>query len=365
MKMLKRKNIQDSTVKSILEVIYAKSKHELNKENIRRKVRVENVMAATYMLNPRAMYHDCREAARRVLSYPDITTDEVRNRAEDIKLTEHSVTKTLAAWALEEVLLIYEAMSGNEEALATARSNFNSGCPDLSYRHPMLERFVLAGIFNCIPEFAETDGKEHIIGLGRTYSRMAIRSILECISFDLENSRGTSEPIADISALRREVYLARRELQEYREIVEAADAEFENKLEELTSREIVSFFSRLNNEKYGYLIDSLYLQKRACAEAKKLGEVTYRLEGIPVFLDRLMSFLRDAGIAPAAAFAPGTLQRLTLGQMEGCAFEPSPGRKKPITEDELIRVRVISSGWRLGDKVISLPVFQEEGEEGE
>ena len=144
-------------------------------------------------------------------------------------------------------------------------------------------------------------------------------------------------------------------------MVESADAEFEDKLQELKQQEIAAFFSALNNEKYGYLVDTLYLQKRVCAELKKKGEsFPYAASGIPVFLDRLISFLRDVGVSPVSRFAPHSIQKLTLAQMEGYSFEPSPERKTPIKDDELVTVKVISSGWKLGDVIFSYPVLQEE-----
>ena len=199
--------------------------------------------------------------------------------------------------------------------------------------------------------------------LQNEYTENDVQIILNSIAYDIAESKGDTEieQMTDISALRREVYLARKELQEYRELVEAADADFEDKLEELKQQEIASFFSALNNEKYGFLIDSLYLQKRACMDLKKSGEkLPYSLEGVPAFMDRLLSFLRDAGISPASRFAPHSTQKLTLEQMQGCRFEPLPERKAPIKEGEAVIVNVLSSGWKLGNTVISYPVLQED-----
>ena len=96
-------------------------------------------------------------------------------------------------------------------------------------------------------------------------------------------------------------------------------------------------------------------------DLKKSGEkLPYSLEGIPAFMDRLLSFLHDAGISPASRFAPHSTQKLTLEQMQGCRFEPLPERKAPIKEGEAVIVNVLSSGWKLGNTVISYPVLQED-----
>jgi hypothetical protein len=144
-------------------------------------------------------------------------------------------------------------------------------------------------------------------------------------------------------------------------VVAAADAEFENKLEELKQQEIMSFFSALNNEKYGYLLDSVYLQWKACGEVRRNGEkLPYVLEGVPAFFDRFMQFIRDVGISPVTKCAPNSTQNLTLAQMEGFSFEPSDKRTKPVREGEHVKVKVVSSGWKLGNAIISNPVIHEE-----
>lgn len=363
MSILKKKNVENRIIKSILDIVNEKSKTELSSEKMRRNVKLENLMIRAYLNDPTINYAVCRKTVQPLIPEYYLEDADIKARAESLKLSERNVRCELSAWAGKVVEQIYNGMAGEAEAIKKADAMVAGKYSDTEKHHQAGDQFVLAAMFECIPELIGKAEREDILKLGRKYSRVCLKNILNSIAYDIAESNGDSEieQMTDISALRREVYLARKELQEYRELVEAADADFEDKLEELKQQEIASFFSALNNEKYGFLIDSLYLQKKACMDLKKNGEkLPYAAEGIPAFMDRLLGFLRDSGISPASKFAPHTTQKLTLAQMEGCRFEPLPERNTPIKDGEAVTVKVLSSGWKLGNTVISYPVLQED-----
>ncbi len=363
MMTLKKRDVSDQIIKSILDIVNEKSKTELSSEKLRKNVKLENLMVRAYLSEPMINYAVCRKTVQPMIPEYYLEDTIIRGRAESIKLSERTVRSELAAWAYKVVELIYAGMAGDVEAMEKAVELVAGNYSDVEKYHSAQYTYVLTAMFEFIPELAETEERDAILKLGRKYCKVCLKNILNSITYDIAESNGDPEieRMTDIPALRREVYLARKELQEYRELVEAADADFEDKLEELKQQEIVSFFSSLNNERYGFLIDSLYLQSRACTEAKKSGErIPYAMEGVPAFMDRLLSFLRDAGISPASKFAPHSTQILTLEQMEGCRFEPMPDRNTPIKAGETVTVKVISSGWKLKDTVISYPVLQED-----
>lgn len=363
MNILKKKNVPERIINSILDIVNEKSKTEMTSEKMRKTVKLENLMVRAYIGNPAINYAVCRKTVQPFIPEWYLEDGDIKERADRMKLSERTVRSEIAAWANKVVELIYNGMAGDMDSIKAAETMVDGKYSDTEKYHYTQEQFVLATMFESIPELIDREERDEILKLGRKYCQLCLKSILSSITYDIAEVNGEPEieQMTDISALRREVYLARKELQEYRELVEAADADFEDKLEELKKQEIASFFSALNNEKYGFLIDSLYLQKKACMDLKKNGEkLPYAAEGIPAFMDRLLGFLRDAGISPASKFAPHSTQKLTLEQMEGCRFEPFPERKTPIKEGEVVTVKVISSGWKLGDTVISYPVLQED-----
>ncbi len=363
MNVLEKRTISEKALNSILEIIREKSSIEPRGINQRTRIKLENLMIKTYLGDPYISYSMCRKTIQSMIPEYALTDASVRIVAEDERLSEREVRKKLAEWAYDVVKNIYEGMTGDTKALENAKKMVYGRYSETEKYHFAQEQFVLHAMFMYIPDLMQKPEREMILKLGRKYCVVCLRTIISSICYDIAAPDDNSEldNITDLPTLRRAVYMARQELNEYRGLVEAGDAEFEDKLDELKNQELSAFFSALNNEKYGFLIDTLYLQKRAFTELKKDGEkIPYIIEGAPAFIDRLMSFLRDSGINPASKFAPHTTQYLTLEEMEGCRFEPSSERTAPIGEKERVKVKVISSGWKLKDTVISYPILQED-----
>ena len=363
MNLLENRNISEHTIKSILDIVNEKSKVKLNSDKKRTIAKLENLMIRAYLHDPTMNYAVCRKRVQPQIMEYYLEDNDIKRRAEMLKMSERTIRSELVSWAYRVVELIYAGMAGDEAAIKKADEMVAGQYSQNGKYHHAQEQLVLAALFEFVPELVNTKERDAVLELGRKYACVCLHYILNSISYDIAESNGDPEieKMTDLISLRREVYLARKELQEYKKLVESADAEFEDKLEELKQQEIASFFSALNNEKYGYLIDSVYLQKRACMDLKRSGErLPYSVEGIPALLDRFLAFLRDAGVSPASRFAPHSTQKLTLEQMEGCRFEPLPERITPIKEREAVTVKVLSSGWKLGDAVISYPVLQED-----
>lgn len=363
MKLLEKRNVKSGIKDNILEIVLEKSKVPLSSDKMKKHVGLENLMIRAYLEDPMMNYASCRKAVQPDLEGMFLDDGIIRRRAEEMKLSERSTRSALSEWAGEVVEKIYEGMAGSKEALTEAVDMVAGRYSSDERYHFAQEQFVLHGMFERIPQLRESEGRNAILKLGRRYCKICLSLILNSIEYDISShdEEDTMELITDPTQLRREIYLARKELSDYRELVAAADAEFEDKLEELKQQEIVSFFSSLNNEKYGFLIDSLYLQKMACDEIRKSGEkIPYLLDGIPPFLTNLLGFLIDSGISPASRFAPHSTQYLTLEMMVGCRFEPLPERTEPIKEGEVVKVKVVSAGWKYGNSVISYPILQED-----
>jgi len=354
-------NVKPVVTEHILAVIREKAKNPISSGDMIQTVKLEHLMMRHYLDNPGAFYGGCREAVQPLI--PELRLDDqtIRRRAEGMRLSERTVRAELAAWVKDVCALLYAGMGGDRKAIAEAEKKLTSPYrDDLRSMHPAQSELVLNGLFCTVPELKDTPERDEIFKLGRRYSRAALSGIVNSITYDIGIE---DDPLAGLTReeLEREVYLARRELCEYRALVEAADREFEDKLRERSQQEVQSFFAALNNEKYGFLIDSLYLNKRACMEARLSGEqIPYSMQGVPVTIDRLLTFLRDSGVAPASRFTPHSTYSLRLSDMDGCRFEPSPERKTPIAPGERVTVKVLSAGWKKGDVVFAYPVLQEE-----
>ncbi len=363
-KILTKRNIPQTMLDNILGVVKSTPSSHRRPKFVRQTIRCENLMLRTYLDRPLLHYSSCRKAIQPDFNNLELTDLYIAKHAETLKMSDKNERQIISRWAYEIVSDLYEGMAGNSKLFETTRARIEKPClRTLTEPHIAQERAILFGLFEWIPELAGAEERSALLSIGKDHCRICLSKILDNISFDL-NQKAASEEIGtsmSTEALIRELYLAKRELREYRELVEASEAEFENKLDELKSREFSEFFSALNNEKYGYMIDSVYLLVKACAEIKKSGiGLPYAVSGVPAFLERFLQFLRDSGISPASKFPPHSTQYLTLAQMDGCRFEPHPDRSKPLAKNDTVKVKVMSSGWKYGDAIISYPVLQEE-----
>lgn len=359
-----KKPINDQILRNVLDIVREKGKDELASEEKRNTARLQTEMLRVYLKDPAINYSACRKIVQTMIPEVHLSDTNIRIHAERMRISERTVRAKLIEWAIQVTEQIREGMTGDGEAIDKAKTMIlEKFSPSEKHRHDMQNAVVLTALFEFIPELAVSEERNDIPKFGKTYRNVCLKNILDSIAYDIAESNVDPEieKLTNVGDLRKKIYMARNELQEYRSLVEAAYYERDSKLEEFKHQEIASFFSALNDEQHGYLIDSLYLLKKACAEYKKSGEVfPYLLEGIPAFFDRLLGFLCEAGISPACKFAPHSIQKLTLDQMDGCRFEPLPERKTPIKEGEAVTVKVISSGWKYGETVISYPVLQEE-----
>ena len=364
--MFSRRAVPDVSVQHIVEIIDEYSAVPIRSDKTQKMALTENLLVLNYLHAPEMPYAECLAAIQPDCPYP-IEPSYLRRIAEENHLDHPGVRVALAEWAYRTAELLYAGMAGDsaafEQAMHCAESSCleNDRCP-----HSMQSRFLLFAMFEFIPELHEHPSCLNLRKLGRKYCRVCLNQALNSLAFDLRSADSASDPIPGKDnntpdQLRREVYLAKRELEEYKKMVESADTDFETRLESRCREEIAEFFRSLNDPRYGHLIDSVYLQNRACTEFRRNGEtLPYLLEGVPGLLERMLRFFRDSAIAPACKFPPNSLQKLTVQQMEGCQFEPLPTRTVPLTRDSVVTVRVISSGWRYGDTVISSPILREE-----
>jgi hypothetical protein len=365
MKVLETRPVKENVLKNIKGMIEEKSKLRLKNEDANRKAAIENLVVFNFLQNPLATDWECCKSI--MDAYPDLcaTEDDVRGAYGYLRVNDRNFRKALSDWAYDFAQKVYEGMAGDVSSIENALKTDSQKC-ELNGKiigFALKKRVGLMSLFSFIPHLNSSEMKSKVMGFGKEFCCESLRSILRSIKADITESFDDPEieGMTDVKELRRKIYLSRQELEEYRSLVAAADAEFENKLEELKQQEIMSFFSALNNEKYGYLLDSVYLQWKACGEVRRNGEkLPYVLEGVPAFFDRFMQFIRDVGISPVTKCAPNSTQNLTLAQMEGFSFEPSDKRTKPVREGEHVKVKVVSSGWKLGNAIISNPVIHEE-----
>ena len=360
--IFEQRNVRESLFHDILVYIH-ENNTIIHNPDLRMRVIVENLMLRQYLYNPDLSYSDCRKAIQPFCREYHLNDLYIKDRSIGLGVSDRKERQSLVEWAVVLSEKIYEGMSGDHELLIEANDQLTKPyASGMSKAHPIQHRLVLTGLFELIPDLRESEERNMLLQFGKPYSVRCLNKIINSALFDTSSSEekkriGGDE---DVEQLRRELYIARKELSDYKELTEAADAEFEDRLTALKDGEITAFFSQLTDKKYGYLIDSLFSQSRAFREIRKKSVcIPYEIEGAPIVLNNLIQFLREAGISPASPYPPNSVQRLTPAQMTGATFLPDLKRTHALSEQTGLSVRVISSGWKYKGLVIAQPVFQE------
>ncbi len=121
---------------------------------------------------------------------------------------------------------------------------------------------------------------------------------------------------------------------------------------------IASFYTTMNSEEYGHLLDSLELVERRLASLKEQKvKIPPQLLPMTIVFKQLLRFVKDCGIAPM-----DTTGREFVTEVEGLAqytyigaAYSQPGQKKTVVVER--------PGWRFGDTILSLPTVREKEED--
>jgi len=351
------KNISRELLETIIALIGEKAVDNWRNKSTRDIVVLDNLMVRQYVIDPECRYSVCRKAIQPFCPEIYLQDSMIARRAEMIRLDRTSTRTALTEWAYKVAFIIYEGMTGNEGAVKQADELLHKPYNG-EKRHMRQSCAVLFSMFEFIPELRNSDIYENVIYIGERNVVELLNKIIKLLSVrETSSDNNTAPGKIDWES---EAERVRNELEEYRRLVEEADAEFEDKLEELKNQELSSFFAGLNNEKYNFLIDTAYTLLGKCKTLRRNGTaLPYDIQGLPAFLDRMVKFLMDSGISPASKFRPGSELDLTLAEMEGCRFEPDPFREAPVGENERVHVMVYSAGWKYRDVDISRPVLYE------
>lgn len=125
--------------------------------------------------------------------------------------------------------------------------------------------------------------------------------------------------------------------------------EFDEKIRESHQNEMIEFFSLLNSEKYGCLLDAVINVRNGARKLRKENvQLPPEIAGLLILIERFAHFIRDNNINPI--LKPGSVQNMRFDEVEACDYEGSPFE----TTDEIKRVKVLSPGWFYQNKDVQI-----------
>ena len=125
--------------------------------------------------------------------------------------------------------------------------------------------------------------------------------------------------------------------------------EFDEKIRESHQNEMIEFFSLLNSEKYGCILDAVLSVRNGVRKLRKENvQLPPEIGGVLILIEKLAHFIRDNKINPI--LKPGSVQDMRFDEVEACDYEGSPFD----TTDQIKHVKVLSPGWFYQNKDVQI-----------
>ncbi len=125
--------------------------------------------------------------------------------------------------------------------------------------------------------------------------------------------------------------------------------EFDDRIKESHQNDLVEFFSQLNSEKYGCILDEVLNVRAGVRQLRKKNiQLPPEIGGLLILIQRLEQFIRDNEINPI--LKPGLVKDMRLDEAESCDYEGSPFKDA----SDVKRVKVLSPGWVYKNKEVQI-----------
>lgn len=207
---------------------------------------------------------------------------------------------------------------------------------------------VLISLKNVLAFYCLEDIEEII---GYVYDFPKVAQILKANGKDtLLKSDSTAVPvnIAELQALATKAGRLEEELERTEGMLQDLQDDFDRQIEEAKVMELTEFFSRLNSDTYGSIIDELFALRRGIDRLRRESyDLPLEIRGLMIMATKLLQFVKDSHIDPLMKLH--AVLEVSADDIENCIYEGTP-----FVGAERKRVQVISPGWIYRDKEIQI-----------
>ena len=270
-------------------------------------------------------------------------------------------------WANDLVRLFPAAISGDVKSFNEFNEKRRKKIINITGPSNPQNCIVTSLIFHRHPELDEHGLGVIIRGSGIVEGKYFLYDLIDAMAsaYDFDNARsgsGAKGRQADSSATIDQLLRENRQLQSSLEIANSLlkdlQEDFDRQLTDAKEVEMTQFFSAMNSEKNGRILDLLLKIRKGVDELRsRRSEIPDELDGVLILIKKLIQFVRDYNINPIMK-KPDAHLIVKASQVESCVYIGSPFNN----EEEKKTVAVVSPGWMISDKeiIISKPVLKEE-----
>lgn len=314
---------------------------------------------AEIIKNPSMAPRDTAETLNRKYHY-DITGNDVIAQYRKRFLSIPSEREAIVAWGRRVESYFKDALYGNKDAFEKFNSERKINVLKTSDGRKNPQNYVLLNmLFNDFPE----------IDIYSDYAKVKLMPVVPCKFLFLElidniagnygfetsrnkrPNRDSAEEKLSIEQLKRKIEYLENKLERTCLMMKELEDDFVDQLETTKTQELTQFFSSLNSEKYGFILDELLLLRKGVDELRKNNYVVPdELNGVLIMIKKLIQFVRDSHINPIMKM--NSINLVKASDIEFCNYEGSPF----ASGDDTKKVKVISPGWIYSDKEIQISI---------
>ena len=180
------------------------------------------------------------------------------------------------------------------------------------------------------------------------------------IEENTEDDQGSAENVDTIDTLKMEINQYKSSLK----LIQNSLSELSDKIKEESENEanekIKDFFIMLNSGKYGNFLDKIPLVEETLKTIRKNDlekDIPSEVKRVLIFIKSVIKFLKDQEITPIKE-----INEVFDGVAEDIALMDYVG--EPFMKDEIKKLKIVASGYKYKNMVISIPKVEEVKDNG-
>lgn len=211
------------------------------------------------------------------------------------------------------------------------------------------ERIICLMLYKKYPELDKGEDLKSLEKFGNAFMRYLLYDISDllkniCSGKSKNSARGEKRDLQQEKIELLENMLNRSDM-----LLKDLQDEFDARIKESHQDDLVEFFSRLNSDKYGCILDGVLIARNGVRQLRKEKvQLHPEIGGLFILIEQLANFIRDSEINPILRL--GAVKEMRLDEIESCDYEGSPF----VNGTEIKRVKVLSPGWVYKNKDVQI-----------
>ena len=225
---------------------------------------------------------------------------------------------------------------------------------ELDY-HIQMHRFVLLWLARTWETKLTEETYTYLVRMSHFFINDCLDAIIDLITERTQQPKQNTQINLTTAAYEEKIYQLTVALNRANNLITRLQDSYEEQVIEIRTEEELKIISKLNSEKYGYILDLLISAQNGFKNLRKKGIIPFEIKSAQSLVRRLMEFVEDCAIVPM--FEIGERFQVQANELDGYSYEGTPFNNAT----EIKQVEVISPGWRIMDKeiVISYPRVKE------